>query len=114
MKRDITLFLRDIFEAIQLIEDYCRGISREDFEHDKKLQDAVIRRIEIIGEAAKHVPESLRKKYPNVPWQKIAGVRDVMIHGYFSVLLERVWNILHEDLPRLKAEILKILEKETA
>ncbi len=82
-----------------------------EFYEDSIVQDAVLRRLEIIGEAVKNVPDDFRAKYPDVPWRQIAGMRDVLIHAYFGVNLRRVWKVVKEDLPGLKLKILKILEE---
>lgn len=110
MKRNPQLFLADILESINKIEKYTQKISKERFFKDEKIQDAVIRRIEIIGEAAKNVSIDVRKQFPKIPWKKIAGTRDVLTHEYFGVKLERVWIIIKKDLPELKEKVLKMLE----
>ena len=101
------LFIDDIFENILLIEDSTK-ISRSRFESDRLIVDATIRRLEIIGEAVKNISNSLREKYPKVPWRKIAGFRDVIIHAYFGMNLERIWSIIKDDLPILKKQIKEI------
>jgi len=98
-------------ESIQKIEEYSRGISKEEFYRASQIQDAVIRRLEIIGEAAKNIPEDFRNKHPEIAWKQIAGMRDILIHGYFDVNLERVWTVVNRDLPDLKQKISKILKK---
>lgn len=108
MKRNIMLFIQDILENIANIESFSKGLNREKFESDKLRQNAIIRCLEIIGEATKNIPHSFRNKYPAIPWVKIAGFRDVLSHAYFGVSLDRVWNIVETDLPKLKEEISKI------
>lgn len=112
MKRDIFLFVEDILKSIKNIKDFSEGISKELFMKDELRQSAIIRQIEIIGEAVKNIPESFRKKYPSIEWRKIAGTRDVIIHSYFGIDFEKVWYILKEDLIVLEKEIINILEKE--
>ena len=107
MKRDIMLFIDDILENISLIEDSTK-ISMDKFESDRLIVDATIRRLEIIGEAVKNIPNSLREKYSKVPWRKIAGFRDVIIHAYFGMNLERIWSIIKDDLPTLKKQIQEV------
>ncbi|MBI5344951.1 MAG: DUF86 domain-containing protein [Deltaproteobacteria bacterium] len=110
MKRDVSVFLTDVKESIARIADYTRGIEKEKFLRDTQVQDAVIRRLEVIGEAVKNIPDDVREKYPDVRWAQIAGLRDVLIHAYFGVNLERVWLVVEKDLPELKANIVKILK----
>ena len=109
------MYLEDIIESIEKIEEYTRGLDEDDFKEDSKLQDAVMRRIGIIGEAVKNIPNSFRKKYDEIPWNKIAGMRDIIIHAYFKVDLDIVWSIIKDDLPILKKQIQKVkddLEKK--
>ena len=111
-KRNPFLYIDDILESIHLINEYTRDISKEGFLNDAKLQDAVFRRMEIIGEAAKNLPEEFQEKYPHIPWRQIASTRDVISHEYFQLELDRIWKIIEERLPELKKNILAILEKE--
>jgi len=111
MKKEIRIFIEDILESIKKIEEYTRGMSKEEFFRASQVQDAVARRLEIIGEAAKNIPQGFRSKHPKIPWKQIAGMRDILIHGYFNVNLERVWMVVKRDLPDLKPKISKILEK---
>jgi uncharacterized protein with HEPN domain len=108
MKRDINLFISDILESINLIEEYTKNITEEELSKNKLTQDAIVRRFEIIGEAVKNIPNNFRDKHPNIPWREIAGLRDVLIHGYFGINLIRVWKVIKEDLPKLKKELLSI------
>ena len=108
MKRDIGLFIEDIINSIKNIEEFSKGLNREKFSKDNLRQSAIIRQLEIIGEAVKNIPSSFREKYPKIAWNDIAGFRDILSHAYFGVSLERVWNIIENDLLNLKEEISKI------
>lgn len=111
MKRDVKVFLEDILESIEKIEEYTANIDEEDFYENSIIQDAVLRRLEIIGEAVKNIPDDFREKYPDIPWKQIAGMRDVLIHAYFGVNWRRVWKVIEEDIQDLKFRILRILEE---
>jgi len=111
MIRDLRLFIEDIIENIDLIETSTNNITKEKFESDKNIIDATVRRLEIIGEAVKNIPDYFRNQYPDIPWRDIAGMRDVIIHGYFKVDLETIWKVIDEDLPELKEKISKIKER---
>lgn len=87
-------------------------MSYEGFTDDQKTVDAVIRNIETIGEAAKHIPDSIWDEYPDIPWREMAGMRDKVIHGYFDVVYTIVWETAVHDLPSIKPEIREILDKE--
>ena len=108
MKRDTEFFVEDIKEAIRDIEDFSKGLTCEKFSKDRLRQSAIIRQLEIIGEAVKNIPNSFKEKYQDIPWKEIAGFRDILSHAYFGVNLERIWNIIEKDLPYLKREIEKI------
>jgi uncharacterized protein with HEPN domain len=108
---DETVYLCHILDAITRIEEYLEGVGEDAFYEQYLIQDAVIRQLEIIGEAVRHVSEELRGKYPQIPWQDIAGTRDKLIHDYFGVDLEKVWLMVCEDIPALKVEVQKILRE---
>ena len=108
MKKDPLIFIKHILESIKNIEDFMNGISKKHFLRNKEKQNAVIREIEIIGEAAKNIPANFRSKHTNIPWRDIAGMRDKLMHHYFGVNLETVWKVIKEDIPILENEILKI------
>lgn len=107
-KRNIALYLDDIRNAVEKIEEYTKNITFRDFSNDSRTIDAVVRNLEIIGEAAKNIPKEFSLKYPEIPWKKIGGMRDKVIHEYFGIDLEIVWQTIKEDLPLLKEKIIKI------
>ena len=107
-KRGDFELICDIKEAIKRIEDYLDDLTFEKFLKDVKTQDAVVRNLEIIGEAAKGIAIELTQKYSNIPWKKLSGVRDRLVHHYFGVNLDIIWGIAKEDMPNLAAEMNKI------
>lgn len=111
-KKDSLIFLEHIIESINDIESFIKGVKKAEFFKDKKLQNALIRSIEVIGEAVKNISFSFRNKYLNIEWAKIAGMRDKLMHHYFGVNLETIWKVIEEDIPKLKKDIENILDKE--
>lgn len=103
-------YINHILDAISDIEESVKNISREKFEKTKDIKDANIRRLEIIGEATKNISKELKEKYKEVEWNKIIGTRDKMIHHYFGVNLDIIWNIIKIDLTELKKKMQKIKE----
>lgn len=110
-RRDIRVYLYDILDSAELIESYTAAISEGEFYNLAEKQDAVLHRIQIIGEAAKHVPDSYRKKWNHIPWKDVAGMRDIIVHEYFGITLAMIWKTAVEDIPLLKEQIKLILEK---
>ena len=109
MKPNDIVYLQHILDAIAKVEAYLRGVDEPAFSKNPLIQDGVIRQIEIIGEAAKHLSLKSMSKHPRIPWQDIAGMRDKLVHDYFGVDIETVWLTAVEDLPVLKAEVDRVL-----
>jgi uncharacterized protein with HEPN domain len=109
MSRKLSIYIRDIIQNMQDAEEFVKGMSFEEFELDKKTFNAVVRSIEVIGEAAKNVPDDLRAKYSAVPWKEMAGMRDKLIHSYFGVNCEAVWLSVKERMPVIKPYIEEVL-----
>lgn len=110
MKEKDRAFIEHILESIDLIRSYVNQLTKEDFLSSLEKQDAVIRRLAIIGEAAKNISPELKQKCPTIPWQKIIGMRNILIHAYFSVDAELTWKTVQKDLPFLKQELLNLLK----
>ena len=109
-KRDWRLFINDMLECIERIEKYVSGLSYDDFIKDDKTKDAVVRNLEIIGEAANQIPVDIRKRYKDIPWAQIVGLRHRLIHGYFVIDYDIVWNIIDKEIPDLKIRMKKIFK----
>lgn len=114
MIKDPIIFIRHIMDSIKNINEFSRKLSKDKFMKERMRQNAIIRELEIIGEAVKNTPLNFRKKYPSIEWVKIAGLRDKIIHQYFGVDLEIIWRVVKEDIPELEGEIIKILKKESS
>jgi len=110
MEKDDTIYLRHILDAVNTVEEYLRGVDEVKFKATRLLQDGAIRQIEIIGEAVRHISKDLRRTYPEIPWQDVAGMRDKLIHDYFGVDIEKVWLTTQEDLSVLKQQVIGVLK----
>ncbi len=109
--RDPALYLKDILESIDLIEQFIAGMELDDFKRDIKTSDAVIKRFENIGEPTKNIPDEMTNRYPEVPWKEMAGMRDKLVHFYFGVKHELVWAAIKNRLPQLKPLLNKMLDE---
>jgi len=112
MKREPKLYLNDLLESIDAIVEYVKDVDEETFLSDGMMKDAVQKRLEIMGEAVKGLDAPLKRRHPEVPWQRIAGMRDVLSHGYFGVDMSRVWEVIVRDLPVLRPQIVRVIEEE--
>lgn len=102
MSRDVTLYLEDIVEACEKIERYIAGVEYEGFCSDSMRYDAVVRNIEIIGEASRQLPDSVTAAMPEIAWRKIMGMRNILAHAYFGIDVDIVWDVAVHEVPRLK------------
>jgi len=111
MKKDIIVYIEDILESIQKIEEYTDTLTKEKFSDIISMQDAVLMRLAVIGESANKIPTDVRKKHKTIAWRKIINLRNIIIHDYSSVNIERIWKILQKDLPVFKKQVIELLEK---
>lgn len=109
MTRDYRDYLQDVLTSIDETTAFAGGMSFEAFKQDRKTVNAVIRSLEVLGEAAKRIPDDLRALAPTVPWKRMAGMRDKLIHEYFGVDLSIVWAVVRDELPPLRPEIARLL-----
>ncbi|MEA1870034.1 MAG: DUF86 domain-containing protein [Euryarchaeota archaeon] len=110
--REWKLFLEYMLDSIEKIERYTKGMDFDSFTENPMVIDAVIRNLEVIGEACKYIPAGIRESYDEVPWKAIVGLRNIAIHEYFGLDLENIWKIIREDLPKNKETFRKVLEDE--
>ncbi len=112
MSRDYRLYLDDIQTSVEKIRKFTQGLSFDEFSADNKTFDAVVLNLQIIGEATKHIPDSVKEKYPDVDWRRIAGLRDVIAHGYFGLNEHILWDLVQNRVPQLQEQVRHILAKE--
>ncbi len=108
MQRELKTYIEDIITAINKIERYCTGMTKIDLTRNDLVLDAVVRNLEVIGEAVKKVPEEVRNTYEDIPWKKIAGLRDILIHEYFGININIIWDVIENKLQTLKSAALDI------
>ena len=114
MSRDHKVYLEDILEAIRKIRRFTSGMSSETLAKDDKTLDAVIRNLEVIGEAVKRLPEQVRNRQPDIEWKKIAGLRDILIHEYFGINVKVVWDVVQHKLSGLETAAKQLLGGESS
>jgi len=110
MKKNFYIYLEHILESINSIVDYIKGMSQKEFLENKMVQDAVIRHLEIIGEATKKIDKNFKEEYNFIPWRKMAGMRDKLIHDYMGIDIWAVWDTVDDYIPELKEHIEKIIQ----
>jgi uncharacterized protein with HEPN domain len=111
-KRSYSLLLYDIYQSVEKIEEFTRDISFEQLMADERTKDAILRNLQVIGEASKNLPESLITNHPEVDWSGLAGVRDIVTHRYFRVDWHLLWTSVHEELPVLKKQVRNLMNDE--
>lgn len=111
MIKEVQVYIDDIEECIIKIEKYVKDVNKDEFLNDDELQDAVIRRFAVIGEAAGRIPKEFKEKYSNIPWKKMIGMRNILIHVYSEADFDSIWDTIENDLPELKKQII-ILKKD--
>lgn len=109
-QRDPLMFLLDILYSIRKIEKYSKNMSLSDLKRNHLVVDAIIRNFEIIGEAVKNIPKDVKNRYPHIAWKEAAGFRDVLIHDYFRIDVEAVWDTIKNNLPEFKKHILSVIK----
>lgn len=114
MPRDYRVYLDDILEAVARIREYTAGLGFAGFAQDRKTLDAVVRNLEIVGEAVKGVPPTIRDQCPGIEWKKIAGLRDILVHEYFGINVEMIWDIVQNKVPVLEQQVRKMCSDESA
>jgi len=111
MKKEPLVFIEHILQCIKAIREYTKNITKDEFLESEEKQDAVIRRIEIIGEAAKNLPPHVKDKFPKVPWKRMTGMRDILVHSYFGVDLNLTWKVATDDIKDLEKQIREVKKK---
>jgi len=112
MSRNEIMYLQDIAQSCEKVFRYTQGLSQADLIREEKTYDAVVRNLEIVGEAAKHIPDELRKQLPNIEWRKVAGLRDMLAHAYFGIDDDILWDVIQNKVPQLSKAINEFLNKQ--
>ncbi len=112
--REFILYLEDMLESMMRIEEYLRKLDFRKFKMNYLVVDATIRNFEVIGEASKNVPKYIQEKYPEIPWRKMYGLRNLIVHEYFGIDYEMIWEIAKSNLPQNRIDLIKIIDKEKA
>jgi uncharacterized protein with HEPN domain len=112
-KRDWVIRIQDILTCIQKIEEYIAGMDYEQFERSSITVDAVLRNLEIIGKAARHIPQEVIQSEPDIPWSEMKGLRNIVVHEYFGVSLPIIWHTATENLPVVVPQLIQLLEKKS-
>lgn len=110
--RDYLFYLEDMRESMRRILEYTDGLSFDEFKSSNLKTDAVIRNLEIIGEASKNVPDKIKKSYSEIPWKQMYGLRNLVVHEYFGIDYENIWKIISDDLPKNYQDLGVVIEKE--
>ena len=108
MKKDPKIHVAFILECIGLVEEYSKGLTETEFLNSTQQQDAIIRRVELIGEAVKNISPEVKDRYPEIPWKRIAGMRDILVHDYLGLDLEITWKVAQVEIPELKTKMLEV------
>ena len=112
MSRDEIMYLQDIAESCEKVLRFTAGLSQSDLIGDEKTYDAVVRNLEIVGEAAKHIGEEIRRQLPDIDWRKAAGLRDMLVHAYFGIDNDILWDVVQNKVPRLAIATRAFLNKQ--
>jgi uncharacterized protein with HEPN domain len=113
-KREFILYLEDMLQSMERIEEYLGALDFQKFKMNYLVVDAIVRNFEIIGEASKNIPSDIQEKYPEIPWRKMVGLRNLIAHEYFGIDYEMIWEIAKNSLPKNKTDLSKIIKKEKA
>ena len=114
IKREFILYLEDMLKSMDRIEEYLSNLDFKKFKQTYLVVDAIIRNFEIIGEASKNIPPNIQEKYPEIPWKKMYGLRNLIAHEYFGIDYEMIWEIARKNLPQNRNDLIEIIRKEKA